>query len=160
MKKGALSVVFGVAAVAFVAAPLTSFAGGILNTWSRFSVPAFTPVLLNLSFIVFALWAAPLFDPPVKALAWAVFAGGILQLLFQVPFLVRIGMLPRFRLGLADEGVRRILRQMGPAVFGVSISQVSLLINIVFASFLATGSVSWLYYADRLMEFQIGRAHV
>ena len=139
---------------------LTSFAGGILNTWSRFSVPAFTPVLLNLSFIVFALWAAPLFDPPVKALAWAVFAGGILQLLFQVPFLVRIGMLPRFRLGLADEGVRRILRQMGPAVFGVSISQVSLLINIVFASFLATGSVSWLYYADRLMEFQIGRAHV
>ncbi len=135
---------------------LTSFAGGILNTWSRFAVPAFTPVLLNLSFIGFALLAAPWFDPPVKALAWAVFAGGALQLAFQLPFLARIGMLPRFRLNLADEGVRRVLKQMAPAVFGVSVGQVSLLINNIFASFLVTGSVTWLYFADRLMEFPAG----
>ncbi|MDP3716127.1 MAG: murein biosynthesis integral membrane protein MurJ, partial [Burkholderiales bacterium] len=114
---------------------LTALAGGILNTWSRFAVPAFTPVLLNLSFIGFALFAAPFFDPPVKALAWAVFCGGVLQLAFQLPFLARIGMLPRFRLSLRDEGVRRVLRQMAPAVFGVSVGQISLLINTIFASF-------------------------
>jgi putative peptidoglycan lipid II flippase len=135
---------------------LTALAGGILNTYSRFSVPAVTPTLLNLSFIGFALWGAPYFDPPVTALAWAVFAGGVAQLALQAPFLHRIGMLPRFKLDLKDEGVWRILRQMGPAVFGVSISQVSLVINAIFASFLVTGSVSWLYYADRLMEFPIG----
>jgi putative peptidoglycan lipid II flippase len=135
---------------------LTSLAGGILNTWSRFSVPAFTPTLLNVAFIVFALWLAPYFDPPVKALAWAVFAGGLLQLGFQLPFLARIGMLPRFRIELRDPGVWRVLKLMGPAVFGVSIGQISLLINTIFASFLVTGSVSWLYYADRLMEFPTG----
>jgi len=135
---------------------LVSLAGGVLNTWSRFSVPAFTPVLLNLSFIVFALWLTPYFDPPVKALGWAVFCGGILQLAFQVPHLVRLGMLPRFRIDFSDAGVWRVVRQMGPAVFGVSISQISLLINTIFASFLVTGSVSWLYYADRLMEFPTG----
>jgi putative peptidoglycan lipid II flippase len=135
---------------------LTSLAGGILNTYSRFSVPAFTPVLLNLSFIAFALLAAPYFHPPVMALAWAVLCGGMLQLLFQAPFLSRLGLLPRFRLDLKDEGVWRVLRQMGPAVFGVSVGQVSLLINTIFASFLVTGSVSWLYYADRLMEFPAG----
>lgn len=135
---------------------LTAGAGGILNTWSRFAVPAFTPVLLNLSFIGFALFAAPWFDPPVTALAWAVFAGGVLQLAFQLPFLMRIGMLPRFRLNFRDEGVRRVLRQMAPALFGVSVGQISLLINTIFASFLITGSVTWLYFADRLMEFPAG----
>ena len=135
---------------------LVSLAGGILNTYSRFSVPALTPALLNLSFIGFALWVAPYFDPPVKALAWAVFCGGVLQLAFQVPFSAAPQLLPRFRLDFKDEGVWRVMRQMGPAVFGVSISQVSLLINTIFASFLVTGSVSWLYYADRLMEFPTG----
>ncbi len=135
---------------------LTALAGGILNTHSRFSVPAFTPVLLNLSFIGFALWAAPYFNPPVLALAWAVVAGGVLQLAFQVPFLVKLGLLPRLRLSFRDAGVWRVVRQMGPAVFGVSIGQISLLINTIFASFLVTGSVSWLYYADRLMEFPTG----
>lgn len=135
---------------------LTALAGGVLNTWSRFSVPAFTPVLLNLSFIGFALFAAPYFDPPVLALAWAVLVGGVLQLAFQLPFLRRLKLLPRPRLRLRDEGVWRVLKQMGPAVFGVSIGQVSLLINTIFASFLVTGSVSWLYYADRLMEFPAG----
>ncbi len=135
---------------------LTAFAGGILNTYSRFSVPAVTPALLNLSFIGFALWGAPYFDPPVMALAWAVLAGGVLQLAFQVPFLLRLSLLPRFKLDLKDSGVWRVLRQMGPAVFGVSIGQLSLVINNIFASFLITGSVSWLYYADRLMEFPLG----
>ena len=135
---------------------LVALAGGILNTYGRFSVPAFTPVLLNLSFIAFALWAAPHFDPPVTALAWAVFCGGVLQLVFQLPFLARIRMLPRLRLDLKHEGVWRVARQMVPALFGVSVGQVSLLINTIFASFLATGSVSWLYYADRLMEFPTG----
>ena len=135
---------------------LTSLAGGILNTYSRFSVPAFTPVLLNLSFIGFGLWLSPYFSPPVMALAWAVLCGGILQVALQAPFLARIGMLPRLRLNFRHEGVWRILRLMAPAVFGVSIAQVSLLINVIFASFLATGSVSWLYYADRLMEFPSG----
>ncbi len=135
---------------------LVSLAGGILNTYSRFSVPALTPALLNLSFIGFAVWAAPYFDPPVKALAWAVFCGGVLQLAFQVPILLRLKLLPRFRLDLKDEGVSRVIKQMGPAVFGVSISQISLLINTIFASFLVSGSVSWLYYADRLMEFPTG----
>jgi putative peptidoglycan lipid II flippase len=119
-------------------------------------VPALTPALLNLTFIGFALWAAPYFNPPVKALAWAVFCGGALQLALQVPFLMRLKMLPRFRLDFKDEGVTRVLRQMGPAVFGVSIGQISLLINTIFASFLVSGSVSWLYYADRLMEFPTG----
>jgi putative peptidoglycan lipid II flippase len=135
---------------------LVSLAGGILNTYSKFSVPALTPALLNISFIVFALWLAPYFHPPVMALAWAVFFGGVLQLAFQVPHLRRLGLLPRFTLDFGNEGVWRVIRQMGPAVFGVSISQISLLINTIFASFLVTGSVSWLYYADRLMEFPTG----
>ncbi|MCM8594196.1 murein biosynthesis integral membrane protein MurJ [Accumulibacter sp.] len=135
---------------------LVALAGGVLNTWSRFAVPAFTPVLLNLSFIVMALFAAPFFDPPVMALGWAVFIGGALQLGFQVPSLRRLGMLPRFSLSVHDDGVRRIFRLMAPALLGVSVAQVSLLLNTVFASFLDTGSVSWLYYADRLMEFPSG----
>jgi putative peptidoglycan lipid II flippase len=103
-----------------------------------------------------ALFAAPYFDPPIMALGWAVFLGGALQLAFQIPSLKRIGMLPRFSINLHDEGVRRIFRLMAPAVLGVSVAQVSLLLNTVFASFLKTGSVSWLYYADRLMEFPAG----
>jgi putative peptidoglycan lipid II flippase len=135
---------------------LTSLAGGILNTWSRFSVPAFTPTLLNVSFIVFALWLAPYFEPPVMALAWAVFFGGILQLALQLPFLMKIRMVPRPSWRARDPGVLRILKLMGPAVLGVSVAQVSLLINTIFASFLVTGSVTWLYYADRLMELPVG----
>lgn len=135
---------------------LTALAGGILNTFSRFAVPAFTPVLLNVSFIVFTVWLTPYFDPPAKALAWAVFTGGVLQLLFQAPFLLRLRALPRFRINFQHEGVRRVLRQMLPALFGVSVGQISLLLNVIFASFLLTGSVSWLYYADRLMEFPAG----
>ena len=135
---------------------LVALAAGILNTWNRFSVPAITPALLNVSFIVAAAFFAPYFDPPVLALAWAVFAGGVLQLVFQVPFLARLGLLPRWRLDLSHPGLRRVLFLMAPAAFGVSVSQISLVINQVFASFLQTGSVSWLYYADRLMELPAG----
>jgi len=135
---------------------LVAMSAGILNTWSRFALPAFTPVLLNLSFIGMALLAAPHFNPPVLALAWAVFIGGALQLAIQLPALAKIGMMPRFDLMWRDEGVRRILKLMAPAVLGVSVAQISLLINTVFASFLESGSVSWLYYADRLMEFPAG----
>lgn len=135
---------------------LVAFAAGILNTWGRFALPAITPVLLNLSFIGMALVASPWFEPPALALAWAVFIGGVLQLALQLPALARIGMLPRFDLALHDAGVRRVLKLMGPAVVGVSVAQISLLLNTVFASFLPSGSVSWLYYADRLMEFPAG----
>ena len=135
---------------------LVALASGVLNTWSRFAIPAFTPVLLNLSFIGMALFAVPYFDPPVLALAWAVFIGGVLQLALQVRPLLKIGMLPRFDCSLSDPGVRRVLTLMAPAILGVSVSQISLVINTVFASFLESGSVSWLYYADRLMEFPSG----
>jgi putative peptidoglycan lipid II flippase len=135
---------------------LVSLAGAILNTWSRFAIPAFTPSLLNISFIVGALFLAPYFQPSVLVLAWAVFAGGVLQLALQVPALARIGMLPRPRFELSDPGVRRILVLMAPAVVGVSVAQISLLINTIIASFLGDGPVSWLTYADRLMEFPNG----
>ena len=135
---------------------LVALSAGVLNTWGRFALPAFTPVLLNLSFIAMALLAAPWFDPPVLALAWAVFIGGVLQLAIQLPALAKIGMLPRFSFSLKDSAVRRILKLMAPAVLGVSVSQISLLINTVFASFLPSGSVSWLYFADRMMEFPAG----
>ena len=135
---------------------LVSLSAGILNTFHRFSVPAFTPVLLNLSFIVCTLFLAPLLQTPIMALAWGAFIGGVAQLLFQLPFLQRIRMLPRPRWNPSDPGLRRILRLMGPAVLGVSVSQISVLISTVFASFLPVGSLSWLFYADRLMEFPTG----
>jgi putative peptidoglycan lipid II flippase len=135
---------------------LVALSAGILNTWSRFALPAFTPVMLNLSFIGMALFAAPFFDPPIFALAWAVIIGGALQLAIQIPALKQIGMLPSFKPIWRDEGVQRVLKLMAPAVLGVSAAQISLLINTIFASFLAAGSVSWLYFADRLMEFPAG----
>ena len=135
---------------------LASLAGAILNTWNRFSVPAFVPTLLNVSMIAFSLFLTPYFDPPVMALGWAVLAGGLAQLLYQLPHLRKIGMLVLPRLNLRDTGVWRVLKQMGPAILGVSVSQISLIINTIFASFLAAGSVSWMYYADRLMELPSG----
>jgi len=133
-----------------------SLVGAILNTWNRFSVPAFAPTLLNLSMIGFALFAAPHFHPPILALGWAVTVGGILQLAYQLPYLKKIGMLVLPRVSFKDSGALRVVKQMGPAILGVSVSQVSLIINTIFASFLASGSVSWMYYADRLMEFPSG----
>ncbi|MCB1889210.1 MAG: murein biosynthesis integral membrane protein MurJ [Rhodocyclaceae bacterium] len=135
---------------------LVALSAGVLNTWSRFAIPAFTPVLLNIAFIAMALLAAPYFEPPVLVLGWAVFIGGAAQLVLQLPALKRLGLLPRFELRPSDPGVRRVIKLMAPAILGVSVSQISLLINTVFASFLESGSVSWLYYADRLMEFPAG----
>ncbi|MFD2231561.1 murein biosynthesis integral membrane protein MurJ [Alkalimarinus sediminis] len=135
---------------------LTAFAGSILNSYGRFAVPAFTPVLLNLSLIASAIWLSPLFEHPVIAMAWGVLIAGMLQLFFQFPFLLKLGLMPRPRLDYRHEGVVRIMRLMLPALFGVSISQINLLLDTVLASFLQTGSVSWLYYSDRLSELPLG----
>ncbi len=135
---------------------LTALAGGILNTYERFGVPAFTPVLLNLVLIGCALWLAPRLAEPMLALAWGVLLAGLIQLAFQLPFLMRLGLLPRPRLGLSDAGVRRIGRLMGPALLGVSVAQLALLMDTLLASFLTTGSISWLYYSDRLVELPLG----
>ncbi|PLX60087.1 murein biosynthesis integral membrane protein MurJ [Sedimenticola selenatireducens] len=135
---------------------LTAFAGGILNAHGRFGIPAFTPVLLNVSLISSALWLAPQMDRPIMALAWGVLLAGILQLLFQFPFLRRIRLLPRFVFAPKDDGVRRIGRLMLQALFGVSVTQLNLLLDTLIASFLVSGSISWLYYYDRLMEFPLG----
>ncbi|MES2260841.1 MAG: murein biosynthesis integral membrane protein MurJ [Pseudomonadota bacterium] len=134
-----------------------ALSGGILNTWRQFKIPAFTPVLLNLSFICASLLLAQHLAQPIYAMAIAVFVGGLLQVAIQIPALIKIGMLPRLSLnpaiGLRDAGVRRVLKKMGPAVFAVSAAQISLMINTSIASRLAEGSISWLSYADRLMEF-------
>jgi len=135
---------------------LTGFAGAILNSYQRFAVPALTPVILNLCLIGAALWAAPRFDEPVVALSLGVLVAGFAQLLFQVPALAGIGLVPRPRWAPGHEGVRRILLLMVPALFGVSVSQINLLLDTVLASLLPSGSVSWLYYSDRLTELPLG----
>tara|TARA_B110000503_G_scaffold143757_1_gene248098 strand:+ start:10628 stop:12223 length:1596 start_codon:yes stop_codon:yes gene_type:complete len=135
---------------------MTGFCGAILNSYGRFAVPAFTPVFLNLSLIFAALVAAPWFEVPVFALAWGVLIAGVIQLLFQFPSLYRLELVPRPRWDPKDEGVRRIVKLMVPALFGVSVSQINLLLDTVLASFLPTGSVSWLYYSDRLAELPLG----
>ena len=135
---------------------LTGFAGAILNSYQRFAIPALTPVLLNLCLIASALWFAPHFEEPVVALALGVLVAGFAQLLFQVPALAGIGLVPRPRWAPQHEGVKRILLLMVPALFGVSVSQINLLLDTVLASLLPTGSVSWLYYSDRLTELPLG----
>lgn len=133
-----------------------AFAGGILNSHGKFAIPAFTPVILNICMIAAAIWLSPLMKDPIVALAWGVFAAGIGQLLFQFPALYKLGLLPSLKFGLKDPGVKRILKLMLPAIFGVSITQINLLLDTLIASFLAAGSVSWLYYSDRLVEFPLG----
>jgi len=135
---------------------LTGLAGAILNSYDRFAVPAFTPVLLNVSLISAAVIASPHFEEPVFALAWGVLAAGVVQLLFQLPFLWRLNLMPQPKLDWQDTGVKRVLALMAPAIFGVSVSQINLLLDTVLASFLPTGSVSWLYYSDRLAELPLG----
>lgn len=136
---------------------LVALASGILNTWSRFAVPAFTPVLLNFSMIGASLYLSPHLDTPIYGLAIGVMAGGILQLLIQWIALGRLSLLPRYSRHVSqawqDPTVRRIMRQMLPAILGVSVAQLSLLINTNIATWLTPGSVTWLSFADRLMEF-------
>ncbi|MDB5804151.1 MAG: mviN [Betaproteobacteria bacterium] len=135
---------------------LTGFGGAILNTWGKFSLPAFIPVLLNISFIACTLWLPPYVHPGIEALAWAVAIGGVAQLVLQWWGLRREGLLPHFRLDFGHPGVRRILKQMTPALLGVSVAQISLLLNTAIASGMRDGSITWLSYADRLMEFPTG----
>lgn len=135
---------------------LSSFVGSILNTYHKFSIPAFTPCLLNISFIVAALYFVPYFDPPIMALAWAVFVGGILQLAFQLPWLAKQGFLKMPKLDFKNAAVLRVITKMGPAIFAASVTQISLIISTIFASFLQTGSITWMYYADRMTELPTG----
>nr|WP_224784715.1 murein biosynthesis integral membrane protein MurJ [Marinihelvus fidelis] len=135
---------------------LVALAGGILNSFERFLVPALTPILLNLSLIGCAVFLSGHLAVPVMALAWGVLLAGVLQLLFQVPALMRLGLLPRPRWGWGQPGVTRVLKLMVPTLIGSSAAQVNLLIDSVIATFLVTGSVSWLYYSDRLLEFPLG----
>ncbi|OQX10251.1 MAG: murein biosynthesis integral membrane protein MurJ [Thiothrix lacustris] len=133
---------------------LTAFVSGILNTFHRFAIPALTPALLNVVMIAAAVWGAPYFEEPILALAWGVFFAGLAQLVFQLPTLTRLGLLPRFRLR-KHEGVSRIMTLMIPTLFGSSVAQLNLLINTLLASFLAVGSISWLYYSDRFVELPL-----
>lgn len=135
---------------------MTALAGGILNSYDRFAVPAFTPVLLNLSLIGSAWWLSAALDNPIYSLAWGVVIAGVSQLLFQLPFLARLGLLTLPVPNFSHPGVKRIMKLMVPAMFGVSVSQINLLLDTVLASFLETGSVSWLYYSDRLSELPLG----
>lgn len=135
---------------------LASLAGGILNSHRRFAIPALSPVLMNVAMIAAALGLAPLMGGSVIALGWGVFAAGVLQLAFHLPSLARLGLLPVPRWGLAHEGVRRIMKLMVPTLFGASVVQFNLLLNTWVAAFLVSGSVSWLYYSDRLLEFPLG----
>lgn len=135
---------------------LASLVGAILNSYQRFAIPALSPVLLNLAMITAALAAREWFDSSVMVLGWGVFAAGMLQLAFQLPSLARLGLLPRPRLDFAHAGVRRIMTLMVPTLFGSSVAQVNLLLNTWVAALLVSGSVSWLYYSDRLLEFPLG----
>jgi putative peptidoglycan lipid II flippase len=135
---------------------LVAFSGAILNAHGKFAIPALTPVFLNLCMIAAAIWLSPLMDEPVIGLAWGVFAAGVVQVIFQIPALIRLGLLPRFKVDFYHAGVRRVMRLMLPAIFSVSVTQINLLLDSLFASFLTVGSVSWLYYSDRLVEFPLG----
>lgn len=134
---------------------LAGLVGGILNTFGKFAVPAITPALLNVVMIAFAIWGPPYFDEPVLALAWGVFVAGVVQFLFQLPALFSLGLLPRFKIRRAHDGVKRVMRLMIPALFGSSVAQLNLVINTVIASYLVVGSISWLYYSDRFVELPL-----
>ncbi len=135
---------------------LVAFAGGVLNTYGHFAAAAFTPVLLNLTLIAAAIWLAPMLAEPGMALAYAVFFAGLIQLLFQVPFLAKIGFVPRPKICFGHEGVRRAFRLMLPAIFGSSVAQINVLVGGIIASMLGSGKISLLYFSDRLMEFPLG----
>ncbi|MFQ5608883.1 MAG: murein biosynthesis integral membrane protein MurJ [Woeseiaceae bacterium] len=135
---------------------MTAFAGGILNTYGRFGVPAFTPVILNVVLIAAAVWWSPRLDQPGMALAYAVFIAGVLQLLFQLPFLRLIRSMPRPKWAPKHEGVRRAVNLMVPAIFGSSVAQINVLLGGIIASLLSVGSITYLYVSDRMMEFPLG----
>lgn len=133
-----------------------ALSGAVLNTIGKFGVMAFSPVLLNVAIITVALLGMEHFESPDVALAWGVFLGGLLQFLFQLPFMKKEGLLVKPKWAWKDESVAKVRKLMIPALFGVSVTQLNLLLNQVIASFLITGSISWMYYADRLIEFPLG----
>ncbi len=135
---------------------LTAFAGGVLNTYGKFGVPAFTPVILNVVLIAAAILVSPYLDEPIMALAYAIFVAGVLQLLFQLPALARIKVFPRPKWRPGNKGVQRAFKLMLPAIFGSSVAQINVLISGIVASLLPVGSISYLYFSDRLMEFPLG----
>lgn len=134
---------------------LAALVTGILNTFSKFAIPALTPVLLNIIMIIAAIWVSPYFNPPIMALAWGVFFAGLAQLLFQLPTLQKLGLMPKFQYKKAHEGVKRIMSLMLPAIFGSSVAQLNLLLNTIIASYLVVGSITWLYYSDRFVELPL-----
>lgn len=135
---------------------MTALAGGVLNSFNKFALPALTPVVLNICMIAGALWLSPLLEVPIMALGWAILAAGILQLLIQFPALRRLDLLTVPRWGWRHPGVRKILRLMVPTLFGSSVAQINLLLDTLIASFLITGSQTWLAQSDRLLEFPLG----
>ena len=135
---------------------LTALAGGILNSFNKFALPALTPVILNVCMIAGALWLSPHLEVPIMAMGWAILAAGILQLLIQFPSLRKLDLLTLPRWGWRHPGVRKILRLMVPTLFGSSVAQVNLLLDTLIASFLITGSQTWLSQSDRLLEFPLG----
>ena len=135
---------------------LVAFAGGILNSFHQFAIPAFTPVLLNICLIASVFLLAPLFDEPLMGLAWGVAIAGAVQLLIQFPSLIKLGLMPVPKIKRGHQGIKKIVQLMIPAIFGSSVAQINLLLDTVIASFLITGSVTWLYYSDRLLEFPLG----
>ena len=135
---------------------LVAVAGTLMNAHGQFAVPSLTPALLNVVMIIATIWWAPLFKEPIHALAWGVFAAGIVQLLFQLPALIRLGLVPHFCIDFNDAGVKRLFKQLLPTIFSVSVTQLNLLLDTLVASLLAAGSVSWLYYSERLVDFPMG----
>ena len=133
---------------------LTAFAGAILNAYNKFAIPAFTPVILNISIILSAIYLSQYLETPIMALAWGVLIGGVFQLLLQIPFLIKINKLPKFVIG-THPAIKILKKRILPAMFGVSVSQINLLIDTMIASLLVSGSISWLYYSDRLLEFPL-----
>ncbi|MGR5119629.1 murein biosynthesis integral membrane protein MurJ [Vibrio astriarenae] len=133
-----------------------ALSGAILNTLGKFAVSSFTPVFLNVMIILSAWLIAPQLSQPEVGLAIGVFLGGLAQFLFQIPFLIKAGVMVKPKWGWRDPGVVKIRTLMIPALFGVSVSQINLLFDTFIASFLQTGSISWLYYSDRLLEFPLG----
>ena len=135
---------------------LTAFCAGIFNTYDKFFLPAITPVILNISLISSALFLTIFFDQPIKALAFGVLIAGVLQYLVQLPALNRLDFLVFPKIGFQFDGVKKVLKLMTPAIIGSAVVQINLLIDSVVASLLAAGSISWLYYSDRLVEFPLG----
>ena len=135
---------------------LVAFSGSILNSYQKFSLPALTPLFYNLSLIIAAIWFAPRLEVPIYAIAWGVFGAGIIQVLIQIPALVKMGLLPKFQLNMQHPGVRKVMYLMVPGIIAGGVSQINMLIDTILASLLPTGSPSWLYVSDRLMQLPLG----